>query len=157
MPISIISRYLVILRVNSIQKLTGNFVNYIKGIAERITGNLIMEIGCSSKTPISFWHKGALFMIRSKHLRTLSGLAKRVFGQASLKANSVTVGRPAMQNFPSLLVGLLYDAQGNRFTPFHTDRRGKRYRYYVSREVVLQGATATPGSGALVTVTFITT
>ena len=31
----------------------------------------------------------------------------------------------------SWLTGLLFDAKGNCFTPSHTTRRGKRYRYYV--------------------------
>jgi site-specific DNA recombinase len=31
---------------------------------------------------------------------------------------------------PSLLAGLLYDDQGNRLTPTHANKRGKRYRYY---------------------------
>jgi site-specific DNA recombinase len=34
-------------------------------------------------------------------------------------------------NSPSLLVGLLQDAEGNRFTPSHTLKNGRRYRYYV--------------------------
>ncbi|HEY6768599.1 MAG TPA: recombinase family protein [Candidatus Sulfotelmatobacter sp.] len=34
-------------------------------------------------------------------------------------------------NSPSVLVGLLQDADGNRFTPSHTLKRGRRYRYYV--------------------------
>lgn len=33
---------------------------------------------------------------------------------------------------PSLLAGLLRDAEGARFSPSHTLRRGRRYRYYVS-------------------------
>src|SRR5271169_4103883 len=32
---------------------------------------------------------------------------------------------------PSLLVGLLQDANGDSFTPSHTVRNGRRYRYYV--------------------------
>jgi site-specific DNA recombinase len=65
--------------------------------------------------------------------------------QERLKTNGINrrTGRNAKS--PSLLVGLLYDAQGNRFTPFHTDRRGKRYRYYVSQEVVQSRARATTG------------
>ena len=31
---------------------------------------------------------------------------------------------------PSLLAGLLYDDQGNRLTPTHANKQGKRYRYY---------------------------
>jgi hypothetical protein len=33
---------------------------------------------------------------------------------------------------PSLLTGMLTDAHGNRFTPSHAVRSGRRYRYYVS-------------------------
>ena len=34
-------------------------------------------------------------------------------------------------NSPSLLVGLLQDSEGNRFTPSHTSKNSRRYRYYV--------------------------
>lgn len=37
---------------------------------------------------------------------------------------------------PNLLVGLLIDAQGNRFTPSHAMKGGQRYRYYVDRALV---------------------
>jgi site-specific DNA recombinase len=40
---------------------------------------------------------------------------------------------------PSLLRGLVYDEHGNRFTPDHAVKRGKRYRYYVSRAPVGNG------------------
>ena len=36
----------------------------------------------------------------------------------------------------NLLVGLLVDAQGNRFTPSHAMKGGQRYRYYVDRALV---------------------
>lgn len=36
----------------------------------------------------------------------------------------------------SLLAGLLCDSKGNRFTPSHTVKNGKRYRYYVSQSVI---------------------
>ena len=35
----------------------------------------------------------------------------------------------------SWLTGLLFDADGNRFTPSHTTKRGRQYRYYVSLAV----------------------
>jgi len=46
---------------------------------------------------------------------------------------------------PSLLVGLLYDDQGNRFTPSHAVKRGKRYRYYVSQAAIHHRAAAKGG------------
>ncbi|MGB8481172.1 MAG: hypothetical protein WCE63_20380 [Acidobacteriaceae bacterium] len=33
-------------------------------------------------------------------------------------------------------MGLLYDEQGNRFTPTHANKKGRRYRYYVSQAVI---------------------
>jgi site-specific DNA recombinase len=44
---------------------------------------------------------------------------------------------------PSLLVGLIYDDQGNRFTPSHAVKRGKRYRYYISQAAIHHRATPT--------------
>ena len=46
---------------------------------------------------------------------------------------------------PSLLVGLLRDAEGNKLTPSHAVKNGKRYRYYC--RAVTQGA---PPSGTSV-------
>ncbi len=34
---------------------------------------------------------------------------------------------------PSLLAGLLYDEQGNQFSPTHTRKKSRRYRYYVNQ------------------------
>jgi DNA invertase Pin-like site-specific DNA recombinase len=53
--------------------------------------------------------------------------------QERLKANCNTRRTGSNAKSPSLLVGLLFDPDGNRFTPFHADKRGKRYRYYVSQ------------------------
>jgi site-specific DNA recombinase len=41
---------------------------------------------------------------------------------------------------PSPLRALLYDEDGNRFTPSHATKKGKRYRYYVSRRVTEGGS-----------------
>jgi hypothetical protein len=45
-------------------------------------------------------------------------------------------GRPTDQ--PSLLTGMLFDAEGNRMTPSHAVKQGARYRYYVSRPRITQ-------------------
>jgi hypothetical protein len=45
---------------------------------------------------------------------------------------------------PSLLCGLVYDEEANRFTPSHAVKRRKRYRYYVSQKVI-KNATSAPG------------
>jgi site-specific DNA recombinase len=38
---------------------------------------------------------------------------------------------------PSLLSGLVFDQDGSRYTPSHAVKKGKRYRYYVSRRIIL--------------------
>jgi len=56
--------------------------------------------------------------------------------QALLASNRVdrVPGTPDRQ--PSLLAGILFDAQGERMTPTHATKRGTRYRYYVSRSLL---------------------
>ena len=56
--------------------------------------------------------------------------------QARLTANRKATQAGLKANAPSLLAGLLFDAQGNRFTPAHTSKSCKRYRYYVSQAVI---------------------
>jgi site-specific DNA recombinase len=50
---------------------------------------------------------------------------------------------------PSLLRGLVYDEQGNRYTPSHAVKRGKRYRYYVSQLLIHDPAAATQAPGRI--------
>lgn len=45
---------------------------------------------------------------------------------------------------PAPLLGLAYDASGDRLTPTHTIRRGVRYRYYVSHRLVTGGRRSAP-------------
>jgi site-specific DNA recombinase len=37
---------------------------------------------------------------------------------------------------PSILAGRIFDDRGNRMTPTHTNKRGARYRYYISHAVL---------------------
>jgi hypothetical protein len=61
--------------------------------------------------------------------------------QERLRTNNYAHRSGSRAKEPSLLVGLVYDERGNRFTPSHTVKNGKRYRYYVS-----QAAIKHPGS-----------
>jgi DNA invertase Pin-like site-specific DNA recombinase len=63
--------------------------------------------------------------------------------QDRLTANNKVRRNGGNAKSPSLLVGLLYDAHGNRFTPSHAVKRGKRYRYYISQAVIHHKVTAT--------------
>ena len=46
----------------------------------------------------------------------------------------------------SLLMGILFDGDGNRMSPSHANKKGVRYRYYVSQAVLQSG---TPQTGAI--------
>jgi hypothetical protein len=41
---------------------------------------------------------------------------------------------------PALLTGRLFDEQGRRMTPTHTNKKGVRYFYYVSQAALRKGA-----------------
>jgi hypothetical protein len=63
--------------------------------------------------------------------------------QDQLKANLQAPMRRPRVTEQSLLMGLLYDDKGNRFIPSHTNKKGQRYRYYVSQAVIKN-----PGKGS---------
>jgi site-specific DNA recombinase len=56
--------------------------------------------------------------------------------QAKLASNNQAHRDGATTRNPSLLTGKLFDEQGNRFTPTHAVKNGRRYRYYVSQAVI---------------------
>lgn len=45
---------------------------------------------------------------------------------------------------PSLLVGLVYDETGQRMTPTHANKKGVRYRYYVSQPLTASARSGVP-------------
>ncbi len=67
--------------------------------------------------------------------------------QSKLKENAIARrdGRNAAE--VSILKGLLFDEEGARYTPSHTVKHGKRYRYYTSQRVIkdAQDTTGIPG------------
>jgi DNA invertase Pin-like site-specific DNA recombinase len=60
-----------------------------------------------------------------------------------LAANAGNHRRRAKTVEPSLLAGLLVDAQGQRLTPSHAVKKGRRYRYYIAATLI----TATGSNG----------
>jgi site-specific DNA recombinase len=61
-----------------------------------------------------------------------------------LAANARDHRRKAHATEPSLLAGLLTDAQGERLTPSHAVKKGRRYRYYVSTALITEAGTDRP-------------
>ena len=56
--------------------------------------------------------------------------------QALLASNRVDRVPGTTDRQPSLLAGILFDAQGERMTPTHAVKKGVRYRYYVSKSLL---------------------
>ena len=59
--------------------------------------------------------------------------------QARLQVNRVDRNTRARAVEPSLLVGLVHDETGERMTPTHANKKGTRYRYYVSQGLIQRG------------------
>jgi site-specific DNA recombinase len=56
--------------------------------------------------------------------------------QAQLALNAVARRAGVSAKEPSLLAGLLFDRGGTRMTPTHAVKSGKRYRYYISHNLI---------------------
>ncbi len=56
------------------------------------------------------------------------------FGENRIQRTEQTNGASRME--PVLLTGLVFDAAGQRMTPTHANKQGRRYRYYVSSSLV---------------------
>ena len=56
--------------------------------------------------------------------------------QRQLAANQIDRATGTHAAEPSLLAGLIYDDSGQRMTPSHANKKGTRYRYYVSQALV---------------------
>ena len=66
--------------------------------------------------------------------------------QARLAENAVERSTGVRVKNPSLLAGLLFDSEGHRMTPTHAVKKGRRYRYYISRPLIV-GARADADAG----------
>jgi hypothetical protein len=79
----------------------------------------------------------------SHHDNRYPGLHKAIIDQATweaaqtlLAANAPRRGRSTNAQEPSLLTGLIFDETGDRLSPSHAVKDGRRYRYYVSNRLV---------------------
>ena len=61
--------------------------------------------------------------------------------QAKLAGNAAEHSDCGKTRQPSLLAGMLFDRDGNRMTPSHAGKKGRRYRYYVSGSLITKDRT----------------
>jgi hypothetical protein len=62
--------------------------------------------------------------------------------QATLAANRVDRAAGKGNSHLNMLAGLIYDTHGELMTPTHAVKKSVRYRYYVSKNLVMEGAKA---------------
>src|SRR6187551_1111333 len=62
--------------------------------------------------------------------------------QSRLAGNAAGSSRRLKHQHPSLLTGKVFDGEGRAMTPSHGTKRGRRYRYYVTRTDQLDGSRA---------------
>jgi DNA invertase Pin-like site-specific DNA recombinase len=83
-------------------------------------------------------HKGQLFPGRHPALiddETWTAVRDRLAANAGNHRHKVKSAEP------SLLAGLLVDTRGERLTPSHAVKKGRRYRYYVSASLITEAGT----------------
>lgn len=56
--------------------------------------------------------------------------------QQQLSDNTATRHSSSNTKNPSLLTGLIYDETGDRLSPSHANKKGQRYRYYISHRLI---------------------
>jgi len=78
-------------------------------------------------------HKGATY--RGRHDAIIDRKTFEVV-QQQLTANTASRRSPTNANAPSLLTGLVYDETGDRLCPTHANKKGRRYRYYISKRLM---------------------
>jgi len=59
--------------------------------------------------------------------------------QEMLSSNRVERKNGGSAREPSLLAGLIFDDGGERMTPTHANKKGRRYRYYVTHSLIKRG------------------
>ena len=59
--------------------------------------------------------------------------------QEKLAANRIERKNGTRAKQPSLLAGLIFDEGGERMTPTHANKKGRRYRYYVTHSLIKHG------------------
>ena len=59
--------------------------------------------------------------------------------QKTLASNRVERKNGVRASEPSLLAGLIHDGDGEHMTPTHANKKGRRYRYYVTHSLIKRG------------------
>jgi site-specific DNA recombinase len=87
-------------------------------------------------------HKGVRYPGRQEAI-----IDRKTFEAVQRQLAGNTAARKSRTNTkaPSLLAGLIYDQTGDRLCPTHANKKGRRYRYYISSRLMHSGGAAADG------------
>jgi len=74
-------------------------------------------------------------------------IERETFDAVKRQSDSNAVKRRSATNakVPSLLTGLVYDETGDRLSPTHANKQSRRYRYYISKRLILRSGSTEGG------------
>jgi site-specific DNA recombinase len=87
-------------------------------------------------------HKGASYPGRHEAIvdrETFLAVQRNLAGNAASRLTATNA------KAPSLLTGMVYDETGDRLCPTHANKKGRRYRYYISKRLMHNASSATNG------------
>jgi site-specific DNA recombinase len=87
-------------------------------------------------------HKGASYP--GRHVAVIEGEMFEAV-QRQLAGNAISRRCATNVKAPSLLTGLIHDETGDRLCPTHANKKGRRYRYYISKRLMHRTGTTTGG------------
>lgn len=90
-------------------------------------------------------HKGKVFEGRHPAIIDLEHwerVQQRLISRAPVVRGSANSGRPS-----AALTGKIFDLAGDRLSPVHTKKQGKRYDYYISKSLKVKSAAEHKGQG----------
>ena len=132
------------LELGSIRELAGDLDD--KGIHTRrqtlstgkIRGGIRFGVGGLAQLLRNRFYIGEVVYRGAIHLGEQEPILDRaLFDAVQAKlAGGANARRLKLKAAPSILVGRIFDEHGNRMTPSHTNKRGARYRYYVSYAIL---------------------
>ena len=137
------------LKYGSVQKLRMHLESQGIKSPMRTQANGIKRGGLSmSNGALGHILKNPVYIGKIRHRKTIyDGLHQGVIPeelwntvQEKIKNQSVPVryGK-RLTSEPQMLLGKVFDMEGNKYTPTYTKKKGSRYRYYISRALVKYG------------------
>jgi site-specific DNA recombinase len=104
----------------------------------KISGNIRFGVGALTHLLRNRFYVGEIFYRGKTYQGEQAAILERpLFEAVQAKLSSHASARQLkLKGSESILAGRIYDDRGNRMTPSHTNKRGARYRYYVSHAIL---------------------